>query len=200
MARFRIGEVARGAAANRAANLADLASPLLEGLPPGRLLDYGCGIGWLGCVVAERGGHDLVSLDIKRYPLTSPEAVIELYDGTRIPYPDCHFDAALAAFSLHHTTCAEAALREIKRVTRGPVVVLEDQLASRSMIPFEALKDLVANAFLDRITFQYRTEHAWTALFERLGFQVEKTLRFSSGRLLRFQHVGWCLGQGEEED
>lgn len=42
----------------------------------------------------------------------------------RLPFPDGGFDAALASFTVHQWRDLRAGLREARRVTRGPVVVL----------------------------------------------------------------------------
>ncbi len=41
-----------------------------------------------------------------------------------LPFADDSFDAAMATFSVHQWTNLEAGLREMRRVTRGPVVIL----------------------------------------------------------------------------
>jgi hypothetical protein len=41
-----------------------------------------------------------------------------------LPFPDRHFDAAMATFSVHQWSKLEAGLAEMRRVTRGPVVIL----------------------------------------------------------------------------
>ncbi|MGW1736540.1 class I SAM-dependent methyltransferase [Streptomyces sp. NPDC001999] len=50
---------------------------------------------------------------------TAVEAVAE-----DLPFPDGHFDASMTLFSVHQWSDATAGLREMRRVTRGPVVVL----------------------------------------------------------------------------
>jgi SAM-dependent methyltransferase len=42
----------------------------------------------------------------------------------RLPFPDDHFDAAMTTFSVHQWSDVTAGLREMRRVTRGPVVIL----------------------------------------------------------------------------
>jgi SAM-dependent methyltransferase len=42
----------------------------------------------------------------------------------RIPFDDDAFDAALAVFTVHHWPDLEAGLAELRRVTRGPVVIM----------------------------------------------------------------------------
>lgn len=41
-----------------------------------------------------------------------------------LPFADDSFDAAMASFTIHQWTNLEAGLREMRRVTRGPVVIL----------------------------------------------------------------------------
>lgn len=42
----------------------------------------------------------------------------------RLPFPDKHFGAAITTFSVHQWTRLEDGLREMRRVTRGPVIIL----------------------------------------------------------------------------
>ena len=58
---------------------------------------------------AQRSAHLSVAVD----------AVAE-----KLPFPDSHFDASMATFTVHQWTALEAGLTEMRRVTRGPVVVL----------------------------------------------------------------------------
>jgi SAM-dependent methyltransferase len=41
-----------------------------------------------------------------------------------LPFPHGHFDAAMTTFSVHQWTRLEDGLREMRRVTRGPLIVL----------------------------------------------------------------------------
>jgi len=41
-----------------------------------------------------------------------------------LPFPNAHFDAAMTNFSIHQWTNLEAGLREMRRVTTGPVIIL----------------------------------------------------------------------------
>jgi len=55
-------------------------------------------------------------------PLHLPAAVDAVAE--RLPFADGHFDAAMATFTVHQWTNLEAGLAEMRRVTRGPVVIL----------------------------------------------------------------------------
>lgn len=55
----------------------------------------------------------------------SPEAaqVIQAF-ADNLPFDDGRFDASMAILTLHHWPDKEAGLREMRRVTRGPIVLL----------------------------------------------------------------------------
>ncbi|MFO0350642.1 MAG: class I SAM-dependent methyltransferase [Alphaproteobacteria bacterium] len=48
-----------------------------------------------------------------------------------LPFPDKSFDASMAILTIHHWTDKRAGLREMRRVTRGPVVLLSFDPSSR---------------------------------------------------------------------
>jgi SAM-dependent methyltransferase len=55
-----------------------------------------------------------------------PATLVEAIDATaeQLPFDDDSFDAALASFTVHQWPDLDAGLREVRRVTRGPVVIL----------------------------------------------------------------------------
>jgi SAM-dependent methyltransferase len=55
-----------------------------------------------------------------------PDHLAVAVDATAedLPFPDNSFDAALSTFSVHQWSDVGAGLREVRRVTRGPVVLL----------------------------------------------------------------------------
>ncbi len=55
-------------------------------------------------------------------PAHLPQAVDAVAE--RLPFPDGAFDAAMTTFSIHQWSDTAAGLREMRRVTRGPVVIL----------------------------------------------------------------------------
>lgn len=49
----------------------------------------------------------------------------------QLPFADAHFDASMAILTVHHWTDKAAGLKELRRVTRGPVVILTFDPAAR---------------------------------------------------------------------
>ena len=55
-------------------------------------------------------------------PQNLPMAVEATAD--ELPFPDAHFDASMATFTVHQWPDLRAGLSEMRRVTRGPIVIL----------------------------------------------------------------------------
>jgi len=65
-----------------------------------------------------------------------------------LPFPEGSFDAAMTTFSVHQWQDPAAGLREVRRVTRGPVVVLtcDPQLLDRFWLADYALEVIATEA------------------------------------------------------
>lgn len=55
-----------------------------------------------------------------------PPSLVPAIDGVAeaLPFPDDSFDASMTTFSVHQWADLEAGLAELRRVTRGPVIIL----------------------------------------------------------------------------
>jgi ubiquinone/menaquinone biosynthesis C-methylase UbiE len=82
---------------------------------------------------AQRPGHLVPAVD----------AVAEI-----LPFADLQFDAAVTTFSVHQWAHLDAGLREMRRVTRGPVLVLscDPKLVQRFWLNEYAPEVLAAEA------------------------------------------------------
>lgn len=66
---------------------------------------------------------------IRQRPATAAPAIQG--EAEALPFPDRSFDAAIAVLTVHHWTDKGRGLREMRRVSRGPVVVLTFDPAHR---------------------------------------------------------------------
>ena len=103
----------------------------LLGLPAGRkVLDFGCGLGWLSRCLATMGG-DMIAVDVSakalrlgrewlaRDPCAADLRVeFRLFDGEVLPLEDASVDRIVSFDAFHHVLDQAATLREMARVLR----------------------------------------------------------------------------------
>jgi ubiquinone/menaquinone biosynthesis C-methylase UbiE len=111
---------------------------LLGRAPLGRVLDVGCGTGYLGLGLAAAGrSTELHLVDLSPGMLGRArdhaaglgiDARVVRATATALPYPDHSVDAIVTRGVLHHLHDVPSALREWRRVVRpgGPVLVLSE--------------------------------------------------------------------------
>ena len=150
----------------------DMALELARVIPNhARVLDVGCGSGFIAHHLTAMLGARVVGLDLAE----SAAAPIEYlrYDGTRFPVPDHCFDAVLLCYVLHHAQDLPTMLNEVRRVLRrdnGLAVVYED-IPSVMWDRFICwTHDLQWRRHTGRCTF--RREPEWRMLFGSFGFEI----------------------------
>lgn len=151
----------------------EIARVLVEGM---RVLDVGCGNGFIAHHLTALLGKRVVGLDVMKR--TAARIDYLCYDGLRFPLPDDSFDAVLLCYVLHHAQDLGAVLMEVRRVLRegGLIVVYEDiprNLWDRLMC---ITHDLKWRWRTGRCSF--RQDGEWQTLFASYGFDVilERTL------------------------
>lgn len=155
----------------------DMALEIARVLPRGsRVLDVGCGSGFIAHHLAGVLGARVTGIDVRR----SADAPIEYvsFDGARFPAADLAFDAVLLCYVLHHAQDQRAFLGEVRRVLQGGglAVVYEDVPARGWDRAVCAAHDRSWRARTGPCKF--RREGEWRTLFESEGFEVvsERTL------------------------
>ncbi|MEX2281038.1 MAG: class I SAM-dependent methyltransferase [Gemmatimonadota bacterium] len=91
----------------------------------GRVLDLGCGRGYASRVLEEEFACEVFCCDVVNSAV-HPADQYCIFDGQTIPFRTGSFDAVLVAFVLHHAHSPVDLLREARRVSVGPVLVVED--------------------------------------------------------------------------
>lgn len=102
----------------------DFTSLFEEYIPPeSKVLDMGAANAFYYKPLTARG-HKYTGLDV-----VMPNWVlanIMLYDGGKIPFPDQHFEVTIVICMLHHVHDTDTLMKEVWRVTKNKVIVIED--------------------------------------------------------------------------
>jgi len=149
----------------------------LRALPPGRLLDIGCGTGELAERLARRGwkavGLDLCErmLHQASFKLNGNAGSVHLTvgDSEHLPFAPGTFDAVTCANSFHHYPHQEAVVREMYRVLRpgGHLLLLDgwpDQFVGRIVY------DLIVTRVEGGAVWHRESPHL-RAMFRDAGFR-----------------------------
>jgi SAM-dependent methyltransferase len=107
-----------------------LAAWLAPHLPArGLVVDIGAGTGHNAQALRARSALSFVGVDVVNMRVVGARPV--LFDGTALPFADDRFQAALLLFVLPYCADPLGLLRAIRRVTGGPVLVLQSTYVDR---------------------------------------------------------------------
>ncbi len=139
-------------------------------IPQGSLiLDLGGGWGFYADPLKKRG-HEHLVLDVVNPGYQ--KAPVVLYDGLKIPFPDQSFDVTILMTMLHHVPDPEALFREVRRVTRQKVVVVEDLYHHAVGRFWTICRDRFLNVEFMAHPHQFRKDGGWREFFKMTGFAV----------------------------
>ena len=122
---MRAASVARSVLATEAARTSEV---IATEAAPTRLLDLGCGEGFVDLFLSERvPGLAITGVEPDEQALSvaaalNPGAVYLAGDGRKLPFPDNSFDALVCLEVMEHLSDYPALIREAARVTSGPCV------------------------------------------------------------------------------
>lgn len=108
----------------------------LLGEPPARVIELGCGVGWLSIMLARRG-FDVMGVDISPDAIAAGEAQrdalglhrleFQVADYENLTADDASFEAAIFFSSLHHAEDEAAAMQNAHRILKpgGMLIAFE---------------------------------------------------------------------------
>ncbi|HEY4077891.1 MAG TPA: methyltransferase domain-containing protein [Rhizomicrobium sp.] len=116
-----------------------------------QVLDVACGPGIVACAVASQARH-VTGIDLTPAMIAQAKArqdrlgltnvAWRIGDATQLPFADDSFDVVLTRYSFHHMKEPIAALREIKRVARRRVVVIDATPTADTQTAYDRMETL----------------------------------------------------------
>jgi len=143
----------------------DLAVGLNIIFRPQRVLDVGCGKGFLVKALKEIG-VDAYGIDISKYALTSPGlAYLVLGSAESLPFKDSSFDLVTSLEVVEHLENPEKFFIEAKRILKPKGILF---------ITTPSHRNKIARQDPTHINIKSRTE--WCKILQNLGFEIDKNL------------------------
>ncbi len=149
------------------------------------VLDVGCGKGLLGKLIFSELGNAVHLLDISE---KDPDAGLsyKTYDGKTIPFEGKSFDAVVLVNVLHHANDPRALLKEVARVAKKRVIIVEYtyfNVFHRLANCLIDLRTLVLSNPNANVPLNFMQWDAWVKVFDECG----KTHGFS---VVEVKHLG----------
>jgi len=161
----------------------------------GRLLDVGCGNGYL-LAHMQSLGWNAEGIDLDPRAIACARAVgLTVRQGSleQVRHDDASFDVVMFVDVLHHTDDAGALLKEAARVARKALVIKDHPRNGFLAGPTLRFMDWVANRRHGiALPYNYWTREKWFETFDALGLTVEEW----KTKLGLYKPLGWLFGRG----
>jgi SAM-dependent methyltransferase len=147
-----------------------------------RVLDVGCGNGYIAHHVSALLGSEVIGIDLDR--VTEAPIDYRQFDGTHFPIGDQSVDAALLCYVLHHAQDLSVVMSELRRVLRyGGLAVIYEDIPECWWDRFICwTHNLKWQPRTGRCTF--RSNDEWRGLFGFAGFELVTERELSRWRNL----------------
>jgi len=137
------------------------------------ILDVGCGDMIVAQHFQKQLGKKIVGLDVIDIRLSNLS--LKLYNGNEFPFPDNSFDTVYAIFSLHHCANEQQVLKEMKRVARKKIIIVEEVYNNIFEKYYVFAHDWITNRLESlsmNIPFHFHTDKTWKKYIKKLELKL----------------------------
>lgn len=157
------------------------------------VLDNGCAEGYLGEYIHKKLNIKVHNLDV--LPLNKSYLPYTMYDGKKIPFADNSVDTTICALMLHHCQDPQQVLREVIRVTKKRIIILESTFENTFDLKILQFFDRCANFIrshgkMGKEQLHFKTVAEWEQLFKSYQLKIHEV--FWANRFIH-KHVVFIL-------
>lgn len=140
-----------------------------------RVLDFGCGdLTLSGALLRIFPKIKITGIDVVDSGRRERGIEFLTYDGKKLPFKNKTFNTTLSYHVLHHTEDPESSLREIARVTKKNILLIEPVKRFKFEQQGISLMDNVLNLWREEIDMPHHflSKREWNSLFRKLKLTV----------------------------
>lgn len=160
------------------------------------MLSVGDGDGYVSNKIQEKTGVIIKGLDILFFEKYREKSIpLILYDGEEIPFPDESFDITAGIFLLHHCENFHLTLREMIRVSKKKLLIVEDVFNNRIEQLFLRFFDFIENRTFSSkmpIPYNFHSLIQWKEIFQQYNLKLVCSIQFHS-LPLPVRNQSFCL-------
>ncbi|MDE1828276.1 MAG: class I SAM-dependent methyltransferase [Candidatus Micrarchaeota archaeon] len=173
-------EALRKKLSDRKYKVAEQIGPFLAGTS-GKILDYGAGSGMNAQHLHDALNLDVEAVDIRDFKSPSVGIKYRTWNNKRIPVDDNYYECSFATNVLHHEVNNFRIIRELTRVTKSKIVLIETVPESESIEDYcrTFLNDVLWNRFFNRaeipVPGRYESAEGWIKRFGDKGWKCTRS-------------------------
>jgi ubiquinone/menaquinone biosynthesis C-methylase UbiE len=172
-------EVLRQKLEERQDRVADELGPYVKDIK-GRVIDFGAGSGGIAQRLHDKYGLDMEAIDVSDFRDKSVSVPFLKFEDGKVPVTRNYYDAAVLSAVIHHDADNERILKELARIVKRRVVVIETSPADDTKQQWERT---------------FASDVLWNRFFQNADIPVPGTYESTDGWVNRFAKHGWKVVQ-----
>lgn len=157
--------------------VADELGPYVKGIK-GRVIDFGAGSGGIAQRLHDKYGLNMEAIDVSDFRDKGVTVPFLKFEADKVPVANNYYDGAVLSAVIHHDADNERILRELSRIVKHRVVIIETSPADDTRQQWERT---------------FASDVLWNRFFQNADIPVPGTYESPDGWVKRFAKHGWKL-------
>ncbi|HSA84120.1 MAG TPA: class I SAM-dependent methyltransferase [Patescibacteria group bacterium] len=140
------------------------------------VLDFGCGdLSFAKAFKKKRSSVEITVVDVVDFHNRDKKVTFVHYDGKKLPFKNKSFDTVIAFHVLHHTTDAKKYFKELVRVAKKRILLVESVARTPLDFPGMRFMDWVFNIWKPEkvpMTYQFFSRQEWYKEYKKAKVEI----------------------------